>query len=148
MNRRKVLTGKLSTSAVGSFIDAMSSLKISSEGDLKITLSDYDVEEFEWNISLSVHHKCIRELFYILMVGCRDRWGKNFFVEVIKNSEILKFNLDNYHLLPIDSEVLVTDLMWLDPVWTIVDNSDDVKNIIQHFNVAVGKKDIVLRRRD
>ncbi|MEN8252700.1 MAG: hypothetical protein ABFQ53_03930 [Patescibacteria group bacterium] len=111
-------------------------------------VSGLNTEEFTWTIDLSVHDGYVRDLLEILVTGCRDQWGKNFFVEVHNGLEFFQFNLANYQLLPINSKVLMTDLVWLNPDWIIPEDSDDFRYIFEQFNFIVEEKDVVLRRKD
>ena len=117
MNKKKILVGELSIEDAATFVEVMSNLKVSSDGRLDIIFSDHDAEEFTWKVALSVHHDYIEDMLKMLIVGCRDGWGEKFFIEVIKHSEILRFNLSNYRLLSVGDEVLATDLVWLGSEW-------------------------------
>ena len=120
--KKKILVGELSIEDAATFVEVMSNLKVSSDGRLDIIFSDHDAEESTWKVTLSVHHDYIEDMLRILTDGCRDRWSENFFIEVIKNSEILRFNLSNYHLLSVGDAVSATDLVWLGSEWKSVND--------------------------
>ena len=119
MNKKKILVGELSIGDAATFIEVMSNLRVSSGGKLDIIFSDHDAEEFTWKVTLSVHHNYIEDMLRILTDGCRDGWSKKFFIEVMKNSKIFRFNLSNFHILSVGNEVLATDLLWLETMWNI-----------------------------